>query len=657
MASVTFSAGVGGNGSTVTDDSSATTGLGNGGHRTRFVPALAQTVAVAANVVANATAAAASAASAVNAPGTSATSATSLTIASSGFISLTLAQTGKAFSVGQSIVLAMTATPTNWMAGVITAFTSATGAMTVSRALASGSGTASAWTVSLTSPVLADGTVTPDKLSTGAPVWDTSGNVGLGATPSVWSSAFKAIEAISNLSMISSAWVGLGVNAYRGDTGWKYKSNGYAYHYAVAGTGNGSGYQWNIAAPGTADAPITFMQAMTLDASGNLGLGVTPSAWAGSQSNLQIAGSKNIVFDDQYGSFGTNYYYASSAYRYIKSSQSAARYSHFGGVHQWFNAPPGTAGNPIAFTQAMTLDASGNLGLGVTAPATRLDVLGQLRLQNDLNCGPVFNLNWLNNGGARQSYKIATLPVSSAGTYDHIVISGVVDSGWSGSTKARIELLVSNRGGLAVKYLLGPQTGYPAHIDFYTEADGSASIWVVLDAMSYATVSLNIEEAFGVTVYPTPGNGTPTGTIVTGTHAMLPITMVDPSGAVTFSGGSTTQSNGDNSTKLATTAYVQNMGLGWGGQVWQDVTVIRASGTVYTNTTGRPIQVIVTFPDTSGGTPLATIVVGGVTILSVNYDSGGGYGVSNPSFIVPNNTTYSVSATGGGSISRWAELR
>jgi hypothetical protein len=38
------------------------------------------------------------------------------------------------------------------------------------------------------------------------------------------------------------------------------------------------------------------------------------------------------------------------------------------GVHQWFNAPSGTAGNAITFTQAMTLDANGHLGIGSTSP-------------------------------------------------------------------------------------------------------------------------------------------------------------------------------------------------------------------------------------------------------------------------------------------------
>lgn len=54
MSSVNFDPAVGGDGSTVSDDANATTGLANGGHRTRFVPALSQIVAVAQWVLAKA---------------------------------------------------------------------------------------------------------------------------------------------------------------------------------------------------------------------------------------------------------------------------------------------------------------------------------------------------------------------------------------------------------------------------------------------------------------------------------------------------------------------------------------------------------------------------------------------------------------------------
>jgi hypothetical protein len=42
-------------------------------------------------------------------------------------------------------------------------------------------------------------------------------------------------------------------------------------------------------------------------------------------------------------------------------------YSPSNGTHTWFIAPSGTAGNNITFTQAMTLDASGNLLVGTTS--------------------------------------------------------------------------------------------------------------------------------------------------------------------------------------------------------------------------------------------------------------------------------------------------
>ncbi len=66
MSSVTFDVAVGGDGSTVTDDDNASTGLREGGWKTRFVPALTQEVAVAGFVVTKANEAAQSAVDATN---------------------------------------------------------------------------------------------------------------------------------------------------------------------------------------------------------------------------------------------------------------------------------------------------------------------------------------------------------------------------------------------------------------------------------------------------------------------------------------------------------------------------------------------------------------------------------------------------------------
>jgi hypothetical protein len=115
-----------------------------------------------------------------------------------------------------------------------------------------------------------------------------------------------------------------------------------------------------------------------LDASGNLGLGVTPSAW-------DAAGAGGPVLQIQRALlFGANTetrlihnaYYGTGDFRYIASGVAATNYQQASGQHRWFNAPSGTAGDAISFTQAMTLDASGNLGVGATSSLKKLTVKG-----------------------------------------------------------------------------------------------------------------------------------------------------------------------------------------------------------------------------------------------------------------------------------------
>jgi hypothetical protein len=50
-------------------------------------------------------------------------------------------------------------------------------------------------------------------------------------------------------------------------------------------------------------------------------------------------------------------------------------YNQQNGQHQWCSAPTGIAGNAITFTTRMTLNVSGNLGLGTASPTNRLHIL------------------------------------------------------------------------------------------------------------------------------------------------------------------------------------------------------------------------------------------------------------------------------------------
>jgi hypothetical protein len=68
-----------------------------------------------------------------------------------------------------------------------------------------------------------------------------------------------------------------------------------------------------------------------------------------------------------------NSYYDGTNYKYLNTNL-ASYYAQTSGQHQWFTAPSGTAGNAITFTQAMTLDASGQLAIGRATAASMLDI-------------------------------------------------------------------------------------------------------------------------------------------------------------------------------------------------------------------------------------------------------------------------------------------
>jgi hypothetical protein len=113
---------------------------------------------------------------------------------------------------------------------------------------------------------------------------------------------------------------------------------------------------------------------MTLDASGNLGLGVTPSAWNSAFKALQV-GNAAISKLTNSGYFSSNAFYGASGYNYI-ASDYALLYAQENGKHYWSVAPSGTAGNAISFTQAMTLTSAGELLVGTTSADGLLTVAG-----------------------------------------------------------------------------------------------------------------------------------------------------------------------------------------------------------------------------------------------------------------------------------------
>jgi hypothetical protein len=107
---------------------------------------------------------------------------------------------------------------------------------------------------------------------------------------------------------------------------------------------------------------------VTLDASGNVGIGATPNAWLSTFRALQLGQGSSLwgAATGNNAGFDSNVYVNSSGGSVYVGSASATRYQQSSGYHRWYTAPSGTAGNAISFTQAMTLDDSGNLLVGKT---------------------------------------------------------------------------------------------------------------------------------------------------------------------------------------------------------------------------------------------------------------------------------------------------
>jgi hypothetical protein len=106
-----------------------------------------------------------------------------------------------------------------------------------------------------------------------------------------------------------------------------------------------------------------------IDSSGNLGLGVTPSAWGSGWKAVEFGSAGSSVFS---ATAGNNSWFTANAYfngaNWIRPyAAPSSAYNLSSGMHSWHLAATGSAGGSLSFTQAMTLDASGNLAVGSTS--------------------------------------------------------------------------------------------------------------------------------------------------------------------------------------------------------------------------------------------------------------------------------------------------
>ena len=134
----------------------------------------------------------------------------------------------------------------------------------------------------------------------------------------------------------------------------------------VAPTGGGYG-RFNSSA-NMLTLAVAGSSKVYVNTSGNLGLGVTPSAWDANGKGLQVGNQLALSWTTATGSFvGGNAYYG-LGWKRIGTGAATAYLLGGDGAHIWYStSTSGSANSAISFTQALTLDASGNLLLGGTS--------------------------------------------------------------------------------------------------------------------------------------------------------------------------------------------------------------------------------------------------------------------------------------------------
>jgi hypothetical protein len=288
-------------------------------------------------------------------------------------------------------------------------------------------------------------------------------------------------------------------------------------------------------------------QRLKIDSSGNLGLGVTPSAWNSTSKAIQVSTFVSVSQQaNGAANFGFNFYEdAANTFKY-STTDEACRFSALTtGGFGWFTAPSGTAGNAISFTQAMTLFSSGNLTIGGTNDSARLRVEGTTNLTAGLqlfragnSCGAI----WQESGAMRFGVDGSTGFTERA----QITSGGQFGIGFSGafSALANLNILTGGQGGgvqLIRNASTTPTTGQSLGT-FAWKGSDSANTNAAAEAMIEAVAAENFTGSTAATnllfyTKPTgtgPGSSpterariTSAGSFVAGAQAALATTATD----------------------------------------------------------------------------------------------------------------------------------